>query len=238
MSKQRPLAVALAMFGALLVAGGVGLAQATPVASPVPIAVGECTVEPRSTAEMRELIRAQLPRVLADIEGTPIGDRESAADYDPSQGVPADAATVAAVTKTITQFVACSHAGHLPSVAALFTDQGAGAYLSLSLLAAASILPGGTPTADIDPLLLNSFLGVIQMSMPPPEEFQLRLYSINRVVEVEDGRVLAFVTAGTGSAAPGPDGFLLRPEDGEYRIIFGDEAERDTGATPVASPIP
>lgn len=208
--------------------------SATPVASPVAIAPDECRVELLTTDEMRQLIIAEWPRVAAQVAGTPTGNPASVSAYDQADGVPADAATVAEVTEVISQFVACTNAGRIPASAALLTEQGAGAYLSIVFLTTTTMLTQITPTTgEIDLQALNSFLGVIQVTTALPDDAQTRTISVDDVIVFDDGHIVAMVTGVTGTGEPSLGSFPLRQEDGQYRITFGDA--REGGATPVAS---
>jgi hypothetical protein len=209
--------------------------QATPVATPMAIDPGECTTEPRPIGEMRGLVEAGLPQVVASIAGTPIASgtpRPRAIS-----GEPADAATVAAVTDVVMQFAACTETGDLPAIAALLTEDGAAAYLSFGFLSFRSIVAGGwddTPSADIDPMQLNLYLGALQLHAPLPADVVPTLYGIESVTQLDDGRVQVIALMATGSEEPSQTSIVLRKEDGRYRMIFG----RDTGVAAVSTPAP
>lgn len=218
---------------ALIPVTSAGARQATPVASPTAIDVGECTTEPRSNDEMRALIEAGLPPIVAFMAGTPVGE---ATPHPLSGGEAADEATAAAVTEIVLQLVACMNAGNLPATAALLTEEGAASYLSFGFLPFREIYAGetGTPTAEIDPVLLNTFLAILQFNAPIPPALQGTLYEIESVTELEDGRVVVIALLAAGDAEPGRTSILLQYEDGRYRVTFG----RDTGIGPPSTPTP
>ncbi|MEA2594866.1 MAG: hypothetical protein QOF01_1335 [Thermomicrobiales bacterium] len=92
-------------------------AQSTPAAqeaSPVAIPALDCTVAPRTVAALDEIVTE------ADLaNATPIADP---APYTRPTGTPADAETVAAVTETVRQLVACVNAGDFMRFLALFSN--------------------------------------------------------------------------------------------------------------------
>jgi len=229
-------AVLFALTLSLTLASSASARQATPLATPTAIDPGPCSIEPRSNDQMRELIEAGLPRIVAFMAGTPEPGREDAATPTMSPGVPADAATVAAVTETALQFAACSNAVDTPAIAAVLTKEGAGSYLSFRFLPFRAIATGatGTPTAEIDPDLLNTFLATLQLSTPLPQDLEVTLYGIESVTELEDGRVRAIILLATGGEEPRRSSMLLRDEDGRYRIIFGRETGDEAASTPAA----
>lgn len=208
--------------------------QATPVATPTAIDVGECTTEPRSIDEMRSLIEAELPAVLALFAGTPTVSSDATPLPTRVPGEPADDETVAVVTESIFQFMACTNAGNLPAAVSLLTDQAAGSYLAFAFMPFREIYEGmtGTPTTDIDPSLIDMYLATMQLRTSLPPEFQIHLYSIESVTQLENGRVRVIVLQATGSGELDESFFLLREVDGHYRIMFGPEAEGEVASTP------
>lgn len=226
--------ILLSLVFALALATGVSARQATPVASPIAIDVGECTTEPRSNDEMRALIEAGLPPVLALFAGTPTVSDSATPHPTPVPGEPADGATVAAVTETIVQYVACTNAGNLPAAVTMLTEQAAGSYLAFAFMPFREIYTGmtGTPTTDIDPGLIDMYLGTMQLRTSLPPAFQTNLYDIESVTQLENGRVRVIVLQATGSGEPDQGYFLLREVDGQYRIMFGPEPEGEAASTP------
>jgi hypothetical protein len=219
---------------ALNPAASVNARQATPVASPTPIDLGECTTEPRSIDEMRALLKAGLPPVLALFAGTPTASGDATPVLTRVPGAPADEETVAAVTETIFQFMACNNAGNLPAAVSLLTDQAAGSYLAFAFMPFREIYAGmtGTPTVDVDPGLIDMYLGTMQLRTALPPGFQIHLYDIESVTQLENGRVRAIVLQATGSGELEESYFLLRDVDGQYRIMFGPEEEGEASSTP------
>jgi hypothetical protein len=210
--------------------------QATTVATPTAIDPGGRTTAPLSNDRMRELIETGLPTVLAFIAGTPTARGDATPLPRTGDGEPADEATVTAVTDVVFQFVACTNAGNLPAAAALLTEQGAVSYLGFVILPFREIYSEltGTPTMEVDPDLINTFLATLQLRAPIPAEFQTNLYGIESVTQLDDGRVQVIALMATGSEEPSETSIVLRKEDGRYRMIFG----RDTGIGAPSTPEP
>src|SRR5215218_2082376 len=102
----------------LLVVGapGAGAQAGTPAAVRDVPAAAECTVEPRSKDELRALLR--------EASATPVLD-SPAASPTPAivpTGAPADEQTVAEISATWRQFIACISAGDQARMFALFSD--------------------------------------------------------------------------------------------------------------------
>lgn len=223
---------------ALALTSSVAAHQATPVASPTAIDLGECTTEPRSIDEMRALIEAGLPPVVALFAGTPIASSGATPRPTRIPGEPADEATIAAVTETIYQYLACTNSGNLPAAVALLTDQAAGSYLAFAFMPFREVYEGatGTPTADVDPGLIDMYLATMQLRAPLPPAYQFNLYGIESVTQLENGRVRVIVLQATGSGELDKSYFLLRRVDGQYRIIFGRETEGEGEAESTPGP--
>ncbi len=115
--RRCPLAIVVAVFS-LLVAGasGAGAQGGTPAADRDAPTAAECTVEPRSEDELRALFR--------EVAATPIPDIPEASPTPavPPPGEPADEQTVAEISATWRQFIACIHAGDQARMFALFSD--------------------------------------------------------------------------------------------------------------------
>lgn len=233
-------AIPLALLTALLLGSGVEARQATPAALAITVDPAECTVEPRPREELRELARAGLPRVVAAIQGTPSGGDGDESEATPPAGEPADAATTAAVTETIGQYTSCITAGNLPAIAAVLTRQGASVFLAFSAYGFLLGATGGaaTPSADIDPALLDAWAAAIAFPVPSLPEARVTSYEVREVKRMDDGRVVATVLLAIGTEAPDETTIELRQEDGRYRIIFGDESDGAIDGTPVvATPV-
>jgi hypothetical protein len=106
----------MALFALVVGASGVTAQKGTPTASPDAPSPEECTVAPRSEAELRAHFR--------EVVATPIpADLEAVATPAvPPTGAPADAETVAAVTATWREYLACISAGDQPRMFALLSD--------------------------------------------------------------------------------------------------------------------
>jgi hypothetical protein len=115
--RHRLPAIAVALVS-LLVVGHleVGAQEGTPATGSDVPAAAECTVEPRSEDELRALFReAAATPVLESPEASPT-------PVVPPTGDPANAQTVAEISATWRQFVACINAGDQARMFALFSD--------------------------------------------------------------------------------------------------------------------
>jgi hypothetical protein len=164
------------LFGvALFVAamhGSVVAGQATPDV-PKPEA---CQVAPRSLP----LLGAPDPSALAP---TP-APLETAAPFAIPNGKPADAATVAAVTATVREAIACRNAGEFASAYALMSNR-----MLLQLF-------GGPAT--IDPEIADALASEPRRV---PKDRRLALVAVSDVQSLADGRVGAIVETRTGEAS-------------------------------------
>ena len=117
-SRNCPLAILAALFS-LLVAGaaGAGAQSGTPATDLDVPAAAECTVAPRSEDELRALFR--------EAAATPVLDSSdaSATPAIAPTGDPADEQTVAEVSATWRQFIACITAGDQARMFALYSDE-------------------------------------------------------------------------------------------------------------------
>jgi hypothetical protein len=115
-SRRGPLAIVVALVSllAVVVPGG-GAQEGTPAGLDVPSAA-ECTVEPRPEDELRALFR--------EAAATPVLDSPEASPTPavPPTGDPADEQTVAEISATWRQFIACINAGDQARMFALFSD--------------------------------------------------------------------------------------------------------------------
>jgi hypothetical protein len=96
-------------------ASGAGAQDGSPVASPDVPAAAECTVQPRSTDELRALFREVATPVLDSPQASPTPAVAPA-------GAPADEQTVAAINATWRQFIACINRGDQARMFALYSD--------------------------------------------------------------------------------------------------------------------
>ena len=117
-SWHRLLIIAVALVSLLMVGPPeAGAQEGTPATDLDVPAAAECTVEPRSEDELRALFReaAAATPVLESPEASPT-------PAVPPTGDPADAQTVAEISATWRQFVACINAGDQARMFALFSD--------------------------------------------------------------------------------------------------------------------
>jgi hypothetical protein len=170
--RHRLLAIVVALFSLLVVvAPGVRARAGTPEASPDVATAAECTVAPRSEEELRALFR--------EAEATPIpASLELAASPTPAiapTGAPADEQTVAEVSATWRQFLACISAGDQARLFALFSD---GMVRRQFLV---DIAFGVTEEALFD------FLSATPVPLPPDQSIPVEAFEDVRVLS--DGRV-------------------------------------------------
>src|SRR5829696_5692116 len=109
------IVVALCSFVAIGVSG-VGAQDGSPVADLDAPAPAECTVQPRSTDELRALFR--------EVAATPVLDSPIASPGPAvaPTGAPADEQTVAAVNATWRQYIACINRGDQARMFALVSN--------------------------------------------------------------------------------------------------------------------
>jgi hypothetical protein len=105
---------------------------------------------------------------------------EPAPPFSPAAGDPADAETVAAITSTVREALACRNAGDYLRAYALFTPE---------MIAQ---LFGGPAT--IDPEVI---VAAVEGPRPVPPARRLGIVAITDVVTLPDGRVGAFVETAT-----------------------------------------
>ena len=150
-----------------------------------------CDVEPRTIQELAALEAAATP--LPDTSPVTIDIGE------PPRGVPADAETVAGVSRTVQQLVACHLAGDGLRLAALFSDD------LLRVVAGSdgsSLIEFATPTPS-----------------PNRDEY---LAAVEVVQLLPDGRVSALVTRGgveDGHPAPGKTALMFFVREGDRWLI-------------------
>ena len=159
-----PLAALLAL--ALVAPPLVGAQDATPAASP--IAADACTVAPRTADELIAIWSAPA--------ATPPPGSDDATVTPAPTGEPADAATVAAITATARELIACNNAGDFGRVFAFYTDE----FIRRAF--------GGDPTAKEQvPALLAT------PAAPLPPEARTTLLAVRDVRVLADGRVGAIM---------------------------------------------
>jgi hypothetical protein len=193
--------IGVSVIGLLLLSATDSAAQEGPAAAADIPAPEECTIKPRSFGFFETL--------ATPVTGTPVpGGAE--------EGTPADAETVAAVTATIREELACANAQDLRRFAALHTKAGL-----VSLFAdspeALTRLPELAATTPV----------------PAPEDERNALYTVHDVVELPDGRVRAIADLYDISAEPGDVryAYILVESRGRWLI---DEVSKESAnaATP------
>jgi hypothetical protein len=178
--------------------------QATPSAFSVTPDPAECLVEPRRVES--------LGAALAPAAGVPT----SAVPSDAAgQAEPADAATVAAITTTAHEFIACVNAGDLRRVFALYSDD--------FLRRHAEELGLGDP-AGLDDLATPD---------PPPTELRWALLAVADVFVRPDGRAVARVIMDNPAGVSAEENayFVFVPVEGRWLV---DDVVVLVPATPIA----
>lgn len=160
-------------------------------ATPSPVMMAECLVEPRPFADFAAVAEAPPGELKSRALGTPVA---TPAPLPP--GRPADSAIVAAVTATMQDVIACGNAGDQLRVYALYSED----YLRRML--------GGI---EIDPDEVAR-----ATPMPVPPDRQVALVAIADVQTLADGRVSAVVRTTDSFAL-----ILFVEADGRYLIDGG-----------------
>jgi len=164
------LAIVVALFSLLVVgAPGARAQEGTPAAGLDAPSAAECTVEPRSEDELRALFR--------EAAATPVLDSSEAIPTPAiaPTGDPADEQTVADVTATWRQFIACITAGDQARMFALFSDDMVRRQLVVD------IAFGVTEDA------LFEFLAATPVPLPP--DHSVPIVPLDDVRVLSDGRV-------------------------------------------------
>lgn len=166
--------------------------EATPETVPIAPDPAECQVSPRTVDEI--LAIAATPSAAA---ATPPPGRSTVADQD---NEPADAETVAAVTATVREIVACGNANKTFSVLAFYTDGFLGRIFP----------PGGEVVGDPNAI----------EATPRARLNRLALAAVRDVTLLSDGRVSAIVEVGAIAALDDitPDLLIFALVDGRYRV--------------------
>lgn len=165
------------LLGTLVGGGDSGVsAQATPAADSRDVpALEACTVEPRAFPLFPAGVGQREAATPAPVETPP------AAPYSPPAGEVADAATVASVTSTVRESIACRNAGELLRAYALFTQD-----MIVELF-------GGPGTVDPE---LGRVVAEGARQVPPGR--RLAIVTITDVVALADGRAGAVVVTESG----------------------------------------
>jgi hypothetical protein len=163
-------ATIVAMFSLLVVGGpGARAQESTPAAGLDVATAAECTVTPRSTDELRALFREAV--------ATPVLD-SSIASPTPAiapTGAPADEQTIAGVSATWRQFIACIAAGDQARMFALVSDDMVRRQFVID------VAFGVTEDA------LFEFLAATPVPLPPDQSIPIPPFDDVRVLS--DGRV-------------------------------------------------
>lgn len=230
------VAVALAFIWSM--ASGAEAQQASPVPALVPVPATECTVAPRSQAELRRITLDGIRDYVAGATPVPLVSHAS------KDAEPANAETIAAVTATIRGFTACSNAGNIPAIAAFGDDDMMRRPLGRVAVFAGHVLTGrpGTPVPAETPTAaaLNLYLAALQFPQPPPKDRWTAILEIRDVRVFSDRQVVAtVVTASQAEPTPTTTTVYLQ-KSGEDYLYTGEGAlaSPDADAEFVATPFP
>lgn len=209
------------ILAALTLAAAAG--QDTPAPLPATPDASECTVEPRSEAEVRELALAALESAATHAAPAPAAAAE-----------PADPATVAAVTATVRGFYACQNAGDYLAVLAFSTDERAGEFAAAGARSIAQqVAEAGlaTPAAAVDRFVA----ALANPNAIPAENRVVGLVDVRDVTRLADGRIAAAVEVGRPAASTRTgtreEILVFVERDGRY-LIAGDEDNLAAAGTP------
>jgi hypothetical protein len=202
-------AVVVAMFSLLVVGDpGTRAQESTPAAGLDVASAAECTVAPRSEDELRALFREAV--------ATPVLD-SSAASPTPAiapTGDPADEQTIAGVTATWRQFVACIAAGDQARMFALFSDDMVHRQFVID------VAFGVTEDA------LFEFLAATPVPLPPDQSIPIPPFNDVRVLS--DGRV---AVVGPGEQGRGDVRIFVKEGD---RWLLDNWFDLTSSGTPAA----
>ncbi|MCC7023413.1 MAG: hypothetical protein IT338_11325 [Thermomicrobiales bacterium] len=159
----------------------------------------DCQVAPLpedafAAAQQEAQILQATPRAsIGEAEGQHPLQAEQLSAADLPAGTPADAETVAAITRVEEEYAACFNAGELRRAASLTTGEVQPVIASLAIS-----FGGGTASAT---------------PVPPPEDFRIPSVVVTGVRVLPDGRIGAVVTWGTEQ-----NFHLYEQIDGRWRI--------------------
>jgi hypothetical protein len=151
--------------------------QPTPGSATIPNP-SECTVQPRTADELRALFQA-----VAAATPTSSPAASPAAYVPPQGGKPADEATIAAVTATMREIIACVNAGNIPAAFALQTD---------------NKLRGDFVEDIAQGINANDFVQFVTAASPVPASSWMPVPTLSDVRVFPDGSVGAYVTGDEG----------------------------------------
>jgi hypothetical protein len=204
------LAIVAALFSLLLVADpGAGAQAGTPATGLDVPSAAECTVEPRSEDELRRLFREAAATAI------PTSPEASPMPAIAPTGDPADAQTVAEISATWRQFIACISAGDQARLFALFSDD------MVRRQFVVDIAFGVSEDALFD------FLSATPVPLPPDQSVP--------VVPLDDARVLSdgrVAVIGPGELGRGDVRIFVKEGD---RWLLDDWFELTSSDTPAAS---
>ncbi len=192
---NRLVALVVALVSLALVGPGLALAQdATPAAGAFPITPdpAECQVEARPREEFLAMNAEATPEEMS----TP-----AATTVEVQLGEAADAETVAGVTATTREILACFNAGDFPRALSLFSDD------------AIRTLTEEDPLSEEE---LSALLAATPEAVPAGQ--QSTLLAVTDVMELGDGRVGAFLVTTDPFVGPDTVYLILVQEDGRWLI--------------------
>jgi hypothetical protein len=189
---RRCLLAVTVVVSSLLMAGAPGAVaqEGTPAAGRDVPSAAECTVEPRSEDELRALFREAAATLILD------SPEASPTPAVPPTGDPADAQTVAEISASWRQFVACITAGDQARMFALFSDDMVRRQLVID------IAFGVTEEA------LFAFLSATPVPLPPDPSVPVDPIEDARVLP--DGRV---AVVGPGELGRGDVRIFVKEDD-------------------------
>lgn len=191
---KRLTVLVVALVSLVLVGPAVVLAQeATPAAGTFPI-----TPDP---AECQEEVRPIQEFLAINAAATPTGGMAETETVEVPVGPPADAETVAGVTATVRELFACFNAGDFARAFSLVTDDVIRSF------------------AEEEPIPEEELRGFLEATPEAvPAEQQSTILVISDVMELEDGRVGAFVASTDPFVGPDTLYFVFVQEDDRWLI--------------------
>lgn len=214
--------VAAAMSATLLFTAGTTAQQATPAPPPRPVALSECTVEPRTPEELRALTARGISERLARAAASPTAEATPGrTEHEDMAGEPADQQIAAAIEESARELLACLNGGNQLAILALRTDDSAARSLGAVAIFTGYVAAGGTGTPPPDatpaPDAVDAFLARLAVPVLRPAAEQQALVEVRDVVVLPDGRVRAtVVTASEAEPEPDPQTLYFREVNGRY----------------------
>ncbi len=146
--------------------------QATPGSATIPNP-SECTVHPRTADELRALFQAVAAATPASSPAA-----SPTAYIPPRGGKPADEATIAAVTATMREIIACVNAGNIAAAFALQTD---------------NKLRSDFQEDVSQGLTADDFIQFVTAASPVPTQSWMAVPALSDARVLDDGRVTAHI---------------------------------------------